>query len=96
MSVETRQNADNFIPIEIARLRNTMREINFDLYLKISEDNFAHVFSKNSGIDYRRLAQYISKGVIHLYLDGWRNRRRVAWERWYRGVMGDDAAHPAE
>jgi len=34
--------------------------------------------------------------VIHLYLDGWRNRRKSAWERWYTRFMGDDAPAPAE
>jgi multidrug efflux pump len=34
--------------------------------------------------------------VIHLYLDGWRNRRKSAWERWYSRFMGDDAPAPAE
>jgi len=34
--------------------------------------------------------------VIHLYLDGWRNRRKQAWDRWYTRFMGDDAPAPAE
>jgi len=34
--------------------------------------------------------------VIHLYLDGWRNRRKRAWDRWYAGFMGDDSPAPAE
>ena len=29
--------------------------------------------------------------VIYLYLDGWRNRRKPAWDRWYTRFMGDDA-----
>ena len=37
-----------------------------------------------------------TKPVIHLYLDGWRNRRKRAWERWYTRFMGDDAPAPAE
>jgi multidrug efflux pump len=34
--------------------------------------------------------------VIHLYLDGWRNRRKAQWDRWYTRFMGDDLAAPAE
>ena len=34
--------------------------------------------------------------VIHLYLDGWRNRRKAAWDRFYAGFMGDDSPAPAE
>jgi len=34
--------------------------------------------------------------VIHLYLDGWRNRRKAQWDRWYAGFMGDDSPAPAE
>jgi multidrug efflux pump len=34
--------------------------------------------------------------VIHLYLDGWRTRRKSAWDRWYTRFMGDDAPAAAE
>ena len=34
--------------------------------------------------------------VIHLYLDGWRNRRKAAWERRYTRFMGDEAPSAAE
>jgi multidrug efflux pump len=34
--------------------------------------------------------------VVHLYLDGWRNRRKSAWDRWYTRFMGDDAPAAAE
>jgi multidrug efflux pump len=29
--------------------------------------------------------------VMYLYLEGWRTRRKRAWDRWYSHVMGDDA-----
>ena len=29
--------------------------------------------------------------VVYLYLDGWRMRRKRAWDRWYSHLMGDDA-----
>jgi putative nucleotidyltransferase with HDIG domain len=38
------------------------------VYLKISDDNIAHVFSKSTGLDYKRLAQYIHKGVKELFI----------------------------
>jgi len=34
--------------------------------------------------------------VIHLYLDGWRNRRKAAWDRWHARFMGDGSPAPAE
>ncbi len=36
--------------------------------------------------------------VMYLYLEGWRTRRKAAWDRWYNHLMGDDVppAAPAE
>ena len=56
------------IPIDILSFRNATRDIAFDVYLKLSEDNVAHVFSRTTGLDYKRLAQYISKGVKELFI----------------------------
>lgn len=56
------------IPVDIRSFRNTTRDISFDVYLRISEDNYAHVFSKMTGLDYKRLAQYIQKGVRELFI----------------------------
>lgn len=58
----------NFFPVDIRTFRVASKDISFDVYLKLSDDNFAHVFSKSSGIDYKRLAQYIAKGVSHLFV----------------------------
>jgi putative nucleotidyltransferase with HDIG domain len=60
--------AGSFFPVDIRTFRTSSKDITFDVFLKLSEDNFAHVFSKSSGVDYKRLAQYIQKGVTHLYL----------------------------
>ncbi|MEK6580317.1 MAG: HD domain-containing phosphohydrolase [Bdellovibrionota bacterium] len=57
-----------YFPVDIRSFRNVTRDISFDVYLKISDDNFAHVFSKTTGLDYKRLAQYIQKGVTQLYV----------------------------
>jgi putative nucleotidyltransferase with HDIG domain len=58
----------NFFSIDIETLRNVSKDITFDVYLKLSDLNFAHVFSKTSGLDYKRLAQYIQKGVKELFI----------------------------
>lgn len=58
----------NLVPVDIGTFRNATRDINFDVYLKLSEDNAAHVFSKSTGLDYKRLAQYIAKGVTELFV----------------------------
>ncbi|HEY4940791.1 MAG TPA: efflux RND transporter permease subunit [Rhizomicrobium sp.] len=34
--------------------------------------------------------------VVYIYLDGWRMRRKRAWDRWYSHLMGDDAPAAAE
>lgn len=57
-----------FFPVDIRLFRTTSKDISFDVYLKLADENYAHVFSKSSGIDYKRLAQYIQKGVVHAYI----------------------------
>ncbi len=57
-----------FKAVDILTFRNAARDISFDVYLKLSDTNIAHVFSRTTGLDYKRLAQYISKGVKELYI----------------------------
>jgi putative nucleotidyltransferase with HDIG domain len=59
---------DELIPVDILAFRNTARDISFDVFLKLSPTNVARVFSKTTGIDYRRLAQYIQKEVKELFI----------------------------
>ncbi|MBI3535416.1 MAG: HD domain-containing protein [Deltaproteobacteria bacterium] len=68
MQAETKNIKEKFKAIDIHILRNVTRDISFDIYLKISDDNMAHIFSKTTGLDYKRLAQYIHKGVKELYI----------------------------
>lgn len=56
------------IPVDIDVFRSATRDISFDVYIKLSDDNFAHVFSRTTGLDYKRLAGYIQKGVKNLYI----------------------------
>jgi len=58
----------DYIQIDIEGLKKATRDITFDIYLQLSQSNFAHVFSKSTGLDYRRLAQYLHKGVTELYI----------------------------
>ncbi|MDR3608208.1 MAG: HD domain-containing protein [Oligoflexia bacterium] len=60
--------ADELIPIPIETFRSATRDINFDVFLKLSDENVAHIFSKSTGVDYKRLAHYIQKGVTHLFI----------------------------
>ena len=57
-----------YLPVDIRSFRNTTRDIGFEVFLKISDDNYAHVFSRSTGLDYKRLAQYIQKGLSELYI----------------------------
>ena len=54
--------------IGIASLKGVARDLNFDVFLKVSSDNFVHVFSAATGLDYQRLSQYESRGVLALYV----------------------------
>ena len=54
--------------VPITLFRNVTRDISFDLFLRLSEHNYAHVFSRTTGLDYKRLADYTRKGVTDLYI----------------------------
>jgi putative nucleotidyltransferase with HDIG domain len=56
------------VAIGIATLRGSARDLAFDVFLKVSSDNFVHVFSSSTGLDYLRLSQYESRGVLALYV----------------------------
>jgi len=59
---------DSLIPVDILTFRTATRDISFDVYLKLSKENVAHIFSRTTGLDYKRLAQYIQKGIKELYI----------------------------
>ncbi|MBL7717156.1 MAG: HD domain-containing protein [Bdellovibrionales bacterium] len=60
--------SDLYQSVDIISFRNATRDITFDVFLKLSDNNYAHVFSRTTGLDYKRLAQYIQKGVRQLYI----------------------------
>ena len=62
------ESAQNLVPVDIHTFRTATRNIDFDVFLKLSEDNVVHVFSRTTGLDYKRLAQYIQKGVRTLFI----------------------------
>ena len=57
-----------FVGVDILTFRNATRDISFDVYLKLGDNNFAHVFSRSTGLDYKRLAQYVQKGLKELFI----------------------------
>ena len=65
---DSSKSADAMVAVDIMTFRNATREIDFDVYMKLSSENTAHVFSRTTGIDYKRLAQYIQKGIKELYI----------------------------
>ena len=68
MAEQAASGLSTYKPVDIQVFRHSIRDIHFDVYLKLSEDNMAHVFSKATGLDYKRLAQYIQKGVKELFV----------------------------
>lgn len=83
-------------PVDIQSFRSATRDITFDVYLRLSADNLAHVFSRATGLDYKRLAQYMQKGVKELWI---RREDRAAYEQYVlRGTdaIFQDPATPTE
>ena len=58
----------DLVAVDINRFRSATRDIEFDVYIRLADDNMAHLFSRTTGLDYKRLAQYIQKGVKTLYI----------------------------
>ncbi len=58
----------NLKSVDIHSFRSATRDITFDVYLRLGDENYAHVFSRATGLDYKRLAQYIAKGVKELLI----------------------------
>jgi putative nucleotidyltransferase with HDIG domain len=52
--------------IKIQQLKSLTRDLPVDLFLRLGEDNYCHVFSRATGLDYRRLLSYRQKGVTEL------------------------------
>ncbi len=61
MTDEPINSQSSFIGVDILTFRNATRDISFDVFLKLGDNNFAHVFSRSTGLDYKRLAQYVQK-----------------------------------
>jgi putative nucleotidyltransferase with HDIG domain len=59
---------ENWLEIPIESLRSPFRDLTFDVYLRLSESKIAHVFSRVTGIDYARLANYAERGVKSLLI----------------------------
>ena len=68
MNEKTFNNTSDLVAVDIHSFRDATRDICFDVFMKLSEDNVVHVFSRTTGLDYKRLAQYTLKGVQQLYI----------------------------
>lgn len=68
LPIDPQAEARGLVAIGIATLRGAARDLTFDVFMKVSSDNFVHIFSRATGLDYQRLAQYESRGVIALYI----------------------------
>jgi putative nucleotidyltransferase with HDIG domain len=58
----------NLIPFDINALRGATRDLTFNIYLKLSDNNTPCIFSATGGLDYKRLAHYAKKGIKELYI----------------------------
>jgi putative nucleotidyltransferase with HDIG domain len=67
-STEITQSGSAYVAVPITAFRGLRREVPVDIYLKLSTQSFARLFSHSLGLDYRRLASYMAKGVRQLYV----------------------------
>jgi hypothetical protein len=58
----------NCFSVDIKVLRSARKKVDFDIYMALTEDSLTKIFSAETGIDYKRLAKYITKGVCELYV----------------------------
>jgi HD-GYP domain-containing protein (c-di-GMP phosphodiesterase class II) len=58
----------DWVRVDLSVFRDRTREIAFDLFLRVGSGNYVPVFSKTTGIDYKRLVSYRLKGVECLYV----------------------------
>ena len=59
---------NDYVKVDIGSFRTSDKNIGFDVFMKLGESNYAHVFSKQTGIDFQRLTHYQEKGVRYLYI----------------------------
>lgn len=70
-SLKNENDADDefpFVSIDIQRLTKAGRNISCDVFIMRSNNKMTRVFSKESGLDFKRLNQYIDKGVAEVYV----------------------------
>jgi len=60
--------SSEYIKVDVNTFRNAGKNIEFDVFIKLGEKNYAHVFSKVSGVDFQRLSHYQEKGVQYLFI----------------------------
>jgi HD-GYP domain-containing protein (c-di-GMP phosphodiesterase class II) len=66
-----------YLPVDLGAFEKAVRQVPFDVYLRISDGHYAHVFSRTTGLDYQRLAQYRLRGITELYV---RSEDRALYE----------------
>ena len=64
--LETTIDGVSYLHVPITVFQNSVREIGFDVFLALSDQNLAHIFSRSTGVDYKRVASYAQKGVSTL------------------------------
>lgn len=69
-------NINDLQQVTVESFWNVPKDLTFDVFALISEGHFVHVFSKATGMDYKRLAQYRVNGAQHLYV------RKEDFEKW--------------
>lgn len=58
-----------YVPVDIRFLRSARRNLCCDVFVRLGGDKMTRVFSRETGLDFERLAQYIAKGVREVFVD---------------------------
>lgn len=57
-----------FVGLDIKRLTSAGKNLNCDVFIKISDAKMTRIFSVDTGLDFIRLRQYIDKGVKEVFI----------------------------
>lgn len=79
-------NINELEAVAVESFWNVPKDLTFDVFAQITDGHFVHIFSKTTGLDYKRLAQYRIKGAKNLYV---RKEDHQKWKDYVSHPIGE-------